>query len=75
MLRPSPTDQEIKNWVLREHRLKVEAGWIADCKRECGIPVGDVRAFQQARFFPCPPEKRPAIKQAFRYFGLLDGRP
>ena len=71
MLRQSASDHEIRNWVLREHGLTVELAWIADCKRECGIPVDDVRAFQQSRFSPCPPEKRPAIKQAFRHFGML----
>ena len=71
MLRQSVTDREIRNWILRRHGLKVETGWIADCKQECGIPVGDVRAFQPARFSSCPPEKRPAIKQAFRHFGML----
>jgi 23S rRNA (uracil1939-C5)-methyltransferase len=71
MLRQSATDQEIRNWVLREHGLKIEIGWIADCKQECGISVDDVRAFEQARCSPCPPEKRPAIKQAFRHFGML----
>ena len=71
MLRQSATDQEIRNWVLREHGLKIEIGWIADCKQECGISVDDLRAFEQARCSPCPPEKRPAIKQAFRHFGML----
>jgi len=64
------TDQEIKNWVWQQYGLRVETSWIADCKQECGIPV-DVRAFQQARVSPCPPNKRPAIKQAFRHFGML----
>jgi 23S rRNA (uracil1939-C5)-methyltransferase len=69
MLRQSATDQEIRNWVLREHGLHIEIDWIADCKRECGIAMDD--AIPQAANSPCPPEKRPAIKQAFRHFGLL----
>ena len=36
-------------------------------KQECGIPVDDLGSPRS----PCPPEKRPAIKQAFRHFGLL----
>ena len=71
MLRRFPSDQEIHNWVLRQHGLEVEIAWIADRKQECGIPVDDVRAFQRTRFSPCPPEKRPAIKQALRHFGML----
>jgi 23S rRNA (uracil1939-C5)-methyltransferase len=71
MLRQMATDQEIRNWVLREHGLAVELAWIADCKYECGIVTGETRAIEQARLSPCPPEKRPAIKQAFRHFGML----
>ena len=70
MLRQSASDQEIRNWVLREHGLKIEIAWIADCKQECGISVDNMNA-QQAGSSPCPPEKRPAIKQALRHFGML----
>ena len=71
MLRQNVTDQEIRAWVYRQHGLKVELGWIANCKVECGIPIDNVRAFQQSHLSPCPPEIRPAIKQAFRHFGML----
>ena len=71
MLHQSASNQEIRNWVFRQHGLNIEMAWIADCKLECGIQVDDVRSLQQARFSPCPPEKRPAIKQAFRHFGML----
>jgi hypothetical protein len=71
MLRQSASDQEIRNWVLRHHGLKIEIAWIADCKLECGIQPDDLQSLQQVRFSPCPPEKRPAIKQAFRHFGML----
>jgi len=67
------TEQEIRNWVLREHGLKVEIAWIADCKQECGIPVEG--GPEGAPLSPCPPEKRPAIKQAFRHFGMLPQKP
>jgi len=70
-MRQSASDQEIRNWVLRQHGLDVELAWIVDCKQECGLPVEDVRAFQRSRFSPCPPEMRPAIKQALRHFGMI----
>jgi hypothetical protein len=69
------TDQEIQKWVFDRHGFMPEAAWIADCKQQCGIPVEDVRAFQHARFTPCPPQKRPAIKQALRHFGMLPPEP
>lgn len=75
MFRQSASDQEIQKWIWQQHHLWVAVGWIADCKQECGIRVDDVRAFQQARFSPCPPEIRPAVKQAFRYFGMLPPEP
>ena len=58
----------------QQHGLQVEIAWIIDCKQACGMPVDDARALQQLSASPCPPEKRPAIKQAFRHFGMLDSQ-
>ena len=65
MLRQSVTDQEIKNWVLQQYGLRVEAGWIADCKQECGIPVRRARlsgrpASPLARRENVPPLNKPS---------------
>lgn len=49
-------------------RLNGRSRVITDGKQECGIAIDDA---QQTRSSPCPPEKRPAIKQAFRHFGML----
>ena len=60
------TDQEIKKWVLRQHGFVPESAWIAHCK--------ELFAVSQAAEHndnPCPPEKVPALKQAFREFGLI----
>jgi len=57
MSHQSASDQEIRNWVLREHGLTVEIAWIADCKQECGIPVDDGSASQRAPFLPLPAGK------------------
>ncbi len=66
MLRHSASEQEIRNWVLRQHGLTVEPGWIAHCKELCGLSAAAATTIR-----PCPPEIQPAIKQAFRHFGLL----
>ena len=71
MLPQFATDLEIQKWVWRFHRFEVELRWIADCRRECGLPANDARASEEARLLPCPPEKRPAIRQALRHFGML----
>ena len=68
MFRRSVTDQEIRDWVYRQHGLEIEPGWIAHCRELCGISEDPAnRTDTQA----CPPDVRPAIKQAFRHFGML----
>ncbi len=66
-MRPSATDQEIQKWVWRQHGLDLDACWIAHCRELCGLADGTERREGQR----CPPEKLPAIKQAFRHFGIL----
>jgi len=68
MLPRSATDREIQKWVHQRHGLQVETYWIAHCRELCGITeaAAERREWQQ-----CPPEKLPAIKQAFRHFGML----
>ena len=61
------TDQEIKKWVLRQHGFVPESAWIAYCKELFGIS----QAAPNDHDNPCPPEKVPALKQAFREFGLI----
>jgi hypothetical protein len=65
--RPRATDQEIQKWISRQHGFVPESAWIAHCKELFGLATSDV----MANLNPCPPEKVPAIKQAFRHFGLL----
>ncbi len=68
---PPTTDLEIQKWVERHFGFRPEVDWIAHCKRLCDLPIEDVRAFQKSRFCLCPEHRQPAIKQAFRYFGML----
>jgi hypothetical protein len=64
------TDQEIQKWVAREHGFIPQSFWIAHCKELYGVTLvaGESRLDWQI----CPLDKRPAIKQAFRYFGMVD---
>lgn len=71
MRRQPPTDQEIQKWVEDRYGFVPESAWIAHCKRLCGLPVEDFRAYQQSRFSPCPLERQDAIMKAFRHFGVL----
>src|SRR5437879_10815887 len=66
-LRQRATDQEIKKWVLRHHGFVPESAWIDHCKELFGVPGASWLNAEN----PCPPEKVPVIKQAFREFGLL----
>jgi hypothetical protein len=63
------TDQEIKKWVLSNHGFVPESAWIDYCKQLFG---GSPPGSNQRNDNPCPPEKVPALKQAFREFGLSE---
>jgi len=67
------TDAEIKKFVQGHHGFIPKAGWIAHVKEVHGIPT--LREAKRARLDrnvePCPPEKREAIEEAFRHFGMI----
>jgi len=65
--RQRATDQEIQKWISRQHGFVPESAWIAHCKELFGLAASGTAPKEN----PCPPEKVPAIKQAFRRFGLL----
>jgi len=72
MQRQPATYQEIRKWVEQRHGFKPETCWIAHCKELYGLPVDRAPNRQgDERVKECPPEKRPLIAQAFRYFGML----
>ena len=63
------TNLEIQKWVVRHHGFMPETGWIEHCKEDAGVvPPG---TFVAPFTNPCPPEKKVAIIQAFRHFGIL----
>jgi hypothetical protein len=69
---PSATYQEIQKWVREHHGFVPKTCWIAHCKEIYGLPVGAASNRQgEERTEPYPPDKIPALTQAFRHFGLL----
>ena len=68
------TYQEIKDYVLKEFRLKVSSLYISQVKRKCGIEVGEnynLPKSENARVPQCPKEKEEAIKAALKYFAMI----
>jgi hypothetical protein len=68
------TYAEIKDYVLKEHGLKVSNLYISQVKRKCGIEVGvnyNLPRSEDIRQPQCPKEKEKAIKNALEHFGML----
>jgi hypothetical protein len=64
---------EIRKFVQRRHGFVPKNGWIAHVKALRGLPTrrSAKRAGRRRRVEPCPPEKREAIEEALRHFGLI----
>ena len=68
------TYTQIKNYVLEHSGLKVSNLYISQIKRKCGIGVGknyNLPKSEDSRQPQCPPEKEKAIREAFKYFGMI----
>ena len=68
------TYAEIKDYVLKEHGLKVSNLYISQVKRKCGIEVGEnynLAKSEGAKQPNCPVEKEKPIKDALEHFGML----
>ena len=67
------TDAEIQKFVQQHHGFIPKPGWIAHVKEVHGIPTlrGAKRARRDRAVEPCPPEKREAIEEALRHFGVM----
>lgn len=68
------TYAEIKEYVLKEHGLKVSNLYISQVKRKCGIEVGEnynLPKSEDSRQPECPEEKEKAIKDALEHFGMV----
>ena len=68
------TYTQIKDYVLAHSGLKVSNLYISQIKRKCGIEVGknyNLPKSEDSRQPMCPPEKEKAIREAFKYFGMI----
>ena len=68
------TYMQIKEYVLEHSGLKVSNLYISQIKRKCGIEVGknyNLPKSDDSRQPQCPPEKEEAIREAFKYFGMI----
>jgi hypothetical protein len=67
------TDAEIQKFVQRHHGFIPKTGWIAHVKEVHGVPT--LRSANRVRrgrdSEPSPPEKREAIEEALRHFGVI----
>ena len=68
------TYPQIKEYVLEHSGLKVSNLYISQIKRKCGIEVGknyNLPKSEDSRQPQCPQEKEKAIREAFKYFGMI----
>ena len=68
------TYAQLKDYVLEHSGLKVSNLYISQIKRKCGIGVGknyNLPKSEDSRQPQCPPEKEKAIREAFKYFGMI----
>ncbi len=68
------TYPQIKEYVLEHTGLKVSSLYISQIKRKCGLEVGknyNLPKSEDPRQLKCPPEKENAIREAFKYFGMI----
>ncbi len=68
------TYPQIKEYVLEHTELKVSNLYISQIKRKCGIEVGknyNLPKSEDSRQPQCPPEKEKAIREAFKYYGMI----
>ena len=68
------TYQEIKDYILEKHGVKVSSLYISQIKRKCGLDVGDSYnkpKSEDAHVPQCPPEKENAIMDALKHYGII----
>ena len=68
------TYKEIQDYIKNKKGYMAQTCWIAHTKSICGIQtrVAPNRKNMDARVKPCPEDKVEDIKEAFRYFGMID---
>ena len=72
--RRQATYAEIKDYVLKEHELKVSNLYISQVKRKCRIEVGEnynLPKSENAKQPQCPKDKEDAIVEALKAFQMI----
>ena len=68
------TYDEIKDYILKEHGVKVSTLYIAQTKRKCGLEVGEhynKSNKDEAKQAQCPEDKEKLIIEALRHFKMI----
>ena len=68
------TYQEIQEYVLKTHGLKVSNLYISQIKRKCGLEMGtnyNLPKSDDPKVPKCPPEKEAAIMDALKHFQMV----
>ena len=66
-----PTDLQIEQWVQKQHGFVPHPYWISHC-RELYIEGTESSGGNRRPWHKCLSDKRAAIKEAFRNFGMLE---
>ena len=63
---------EIRAYVYARHGFSPRTGWIAHVKELCGLTLRPAHNRPgTARVDTCPPERRAAVEDALRHFGVI----
>ena len=68
------TYAQIRDYILKKFGFKVSTLYIAQIKRECGLELRECYSKSKKEnpvIQKCPPEKREAILDALRHFGMV----
>lgn len=65
------TYQQIREYVHDHYGWKPETCWIADVLESYGLTRRKAWNRREERVKPCPSDKRPAIEEALRHFGMI----
>ena len=68
------TYKQIQDYVKKTHGYSVKSCWIANMKEIYGLAPRKAvnRKNENIRICPCPVEKQQFIKEAFKYFEMID---
>ena len=68
------TYEDIKDYVLKNHSMKVSSLYISQVKRKLGLEVGtnyNLPKSEDARVPQCPPEKEKVITDTLKHFRMI----